>query len=89
MAGATSSLQGLRILVVEDNFLVAGVIRDMLAASGCMVVGPVARVADGVRLASEEALDGAVLDINLNGDRCYPVARALRDRGVPYLFLTG
>jgi CheY-like chemotaxis protein len=89
MAGATSSLQGLRILVVEDNFLVAEVIRDMLAASGCVIVGPVARLDEGVRLAGLEALDGAVLDVNLNGERCYPIARALRDRGVPYLFLTG
>jgi CheY-like chemotaxis protein len=89
MDGATSSLQGLRILVVEDNFLVAEVIRDMLAASGCVIVGPVARLDEGVRLASQEALDGAVLDVNLNGERCYPIARALRDRGVPYLFLTG
>jgi CheY-like chemotaxis protein len=89
MAGASRSLHGLRILVVEDNFLVAEVVREMLAGSGCIIVGPVARVDDGVRLASQEALDGAVLDVNLNGERCYPIARALRDRGVPYLFLTG
>jgi CheY-like chemotaxis protein len=89
MAGATSSLQGLRILVVEDNFLVAEVIRDMLAASGCVIVGPVGRLDEGVRLAGQEALDGAVLDVNLNGERCYPIARALRDRGEPYVFLTG
>src|SRR5262245_5644483 len=89
MAGTTASLDGLRILVVEDNFLVAEVVRDMLEASGCVVVGPVGLVDDGVRLAGQETLDGAVLDVNLNGDRCYPIARALRDRGVPYLFLTG
>lgn len=89
MVGATSSLNGMRILLVEDNFLVAEVIRDMLEASGCVIVGPAARLADGVRLASRETLDGAVLDVNLNGERCYPIARALRDRGVPYLFLTG
>lgn len=89
MASATPSLEGLRILVVEDNFLVAEVVRDMLEASGCVIVGPVGRLDEGVRLASLETLDGAVLDVNLNGDRCYPIARALRDRGVPYLFLTG
>lgn len=82
-------LDGLRILVVEDNFLVAEVVRDMLEASGCVVVGPVGRLEDGIRLASQEVLDGAVLDVNLNGDRCYPIAGALRERGVPFLFLTG
>lgn len=89
MAGAVASLEGLRILVVEDNFLVAEVVRDMLEANGCVIVGPVARLDEGVQLATHEALDGAVLDVNLNGERCYPIARALRDRGVPYLFLTG
>lgn len=80
---------GARILVVEDNFLAAEVVRDMLESSGCTVIGPVARVSDGVRLAEQETLDGAVLDINLNGDWSFPIARALRQRDVPFIFLTG
>lgn len=80
---------GARILVVEDNFLAAEVVRDMLECSGCTVIGPVARVSDGVRLAEQETLDGAVLDINLNGDWSFPIARALRQRDVPFIFLTG
>ena len=77
------------MLVVEDNFLAAEVVRDALERSGCTVVGPVAGVADGVTLAQHEKLDGAVLDINLNGDRCFPIAHALTSRGVPFVFLTG
>ena len=80
---------GLRILVVEDNFLAAEVVRDMLESNGCTVVGPVGRIADGLRLAEQEALDGAVLDVNLNGDWCFPIAEALRRRDVPFIFLTG
>lgn len=83
------AFNGRRILVVEDNFLAAEVVRDMLETSGCTVVGPVGRLAEGLRLAEQEELDGAVLDINLNGDWCFPIARALRQREVPFIFLTG
>jgi len=82
-------MTGLRILVVEDNFLAAEVVRDTLESFGCEVVGPVGRLDDGLRLACDERLDGAVLDVNLNGDRCFPIAQALLERGVPFLFLTG
>lgn len=83
------ALNGTRILVVEDNFLAAEVVRDLLENSGCTVIGPVGRVADGVRLAEQEQLDAAVLDINLNGDWCFPIALALRQRDIPFVFLTG
>ncbi|SEP50759.1 CheY chemotaxis protein or a CheY-like REC (receiver) domain [Rhodospirillales bacterium URHD0017] len=89
MASPAKALNGLRILVVEDNFLAAEVIRVVLEDNGYTVVGPVGRVDDGVRLAEAEALDGAVLDVNLNGDRCFPIAETLRGRGVPFMFLTG
>lgn len=89
MAQSAKGLDGLRILVVEDNFLAAEVVRDALERNGCTVVGPVGRVADGLRLAEREALDGAVLDINLNGERCFAIAEALRGRDVPFVFLTG
>ena len=89
MATVAKPLNGLRILVVEDNFLAAEVVRDALEQNGCTVIGPVGRVAEGLRLVEQEKLDGAVLDINLNGDRCFPIAEALRGRGVPFVFLTG
>lgn len=83
------AFNGTRILVVEDNFLAAEVVRDMLESSGCTVIGPVGRVAEGLRLVEQEELDGAVLDINLNGDWCFPIAWALSQRSVPFVFLTG
>jgi CheY-like chemotaxis protein len=89
MARLDKAFTGLRILVVEDNFLAAEVVRDTLESNGCTVVGPVGRIADGLRLAEQEALDGAVLDVNLNGDWCFPIAEALRRRDVPFIFLTG
>jgi len=89
MAQTGKSLKGVRILVVEDNFLAAEVVRDLLESGGCSVVGPVGRIADALRLAENEALDGAILDVNLNGERCFPIALALRQRGVPFVFLTG
>ncbi len=89
MASSSETVNRRRILVVEDNFLAAEVVRDTLESYGCQVVGPVGRLEDGLRLASAETLDGAVLDINLNGDHCFPIARALLERGVPFMFLTG
>ena len=89
MAQSASFLRDLRILLVEDNYLVAEVVRDMLENCGCVVVGPVGRVESGLKLAQEEKLDGAVLDINLNGDRCFAIAETLRARGVPFMFLSG
>ena len=82
-------LQGLRILIVEDNFLVADMISDVLADRGCEVVGPVPSLERGSKLAREELLDGAVLDVNLAGELSFPIARTLTEREIPFLFLTG
>jgi CheY-like chemotaxis protein len=82
-------LQGLRILVVEDTLLVADLIAETLDGLGCSIVGPVARLAPGLRAAASETLDGALLDVNLAGERCFPIADALVARAVPFVFLTG
>ena len=84
-----NELQGLRILVVEDKFLVADTICEVLADRGCDVVGPVPSLEQGWKLALEEALDGAVLDVNLSGELSFPLADALAKRSIPFLFLTG
>src|SRR3546814_355161 len=89
MPTGPTGLHGLRVLVVEDNFLLADVIADTLREYGCEVVGPAGDVAMAVKLAREAELDGAVLDLNLYGEFCFPVAAALAERSVPYLFLTG
>ncbi|HXS42523.1 MAG TPA: response regulator [Stellaceae bacterium] len=82
-------LRGLRVLLVEDEPLVAELIVDVLEMAGCSVVGPVPRLDAAVRAAETEAIDAALLDLDLAGKRSYPVAAALAARKVPFLFLTG
>jgi CheY-like chemotaxis protein len=84
-----SPLSGRRVLVVEDEVLVAWLLEDMLTDLGCAVVGPVARVNQALAMIDAAAFDAAVLDINLNGQKSYPVADALAARGVPFVFSTG
>ena len=84
-----SSLSGRRILVVEDEMIVAWLLEDMLADFGCAVIGPAARVGQALAMVEAEAIDAAVLDVNLNGEKSYPVADALTARGVPFVFSTG
>ncbi len=88
-AGPNHELGGLRILVVEDMLLLAEVLRDQLEDCGSTVVGPVSRLSEAMALAREERLDGAILDVNLGGQLSFPVASILRERDVPYVFLTG
>ncbi|MCA1941781.1 MAG: response regulator [Caenispirillum bisanense] len=84
------SLDGRRILVVEDEFLIADDLCDGLAARGAVVVGPAPTVGSALELVGRATrLDGAVLDINLGGEPVFPVAEALLKRRVPFLFTTG
>lgn len=82
-------LSGLRVLVVEDMMLAAEEIGHELRGCGCVVVGPAARVPAALALVADEQLDGALLDVNLAGEYCYPMARELQARRVPFAFLTG
>jgi CheY-like chemotaxis protein len=83
------ALSGLRLLVVEDDMLIAMMIEDILVECGCTVVGPASRLADALRLAQHEAIDGAMLDLNLGGERADGVAAALQARGIPFVVITG
>ena len=67
----------------------AALIEDMLESAGCIVCGPVPRLAQAVAAASSEACDVAVLDVNLAGERIFPVADILSRRNVPFVFVTG
>jgi CheY-like chemotaxis protein len=82
-------LSGRRILVVEDESLVAMLLETILEDMGCTPVGPAANVEDGLGLASDEALDAALLDVNVAGRQVFPIAEALRARNVPFVFSTG
>jgi CheY-like chemotaxis protein len=79
----------LRILVVEDEMLVAMNIEDMLLALGHEVAGIAGRLVPALALATEGDFDLAMLDVNLAGETSFPVADVLRDRGIPFVFATG
>ena len=91
MADAVAStLHGGRILVVEDEYMIAADLAQTLEKLGAVVVGPAPTVGRALRLVEAEGqLDGAVLDINLGSEKAYPVADALIARGVPFVFATG
>jgi CheY-like chemotaxis protein len=82
-------LPGLRILVVEDEMLVAMLLEDMLTSLGCQVIGPVGSVSSALRLVDSERLEAAVLDVNLGSEMVYPVADVLEAARIPYVFITG
>lgn len=84
-----SILQGKRVMIVEDELLVAMLIEDILLEQECEVLGPYTNLADALAAANEEVMDMALLDVNLRGEKIYPVARALSVRNVPFLLLSG
>ena len=83
------SLKGARILLVEDEYFVALELKMILGALGAEIVGPASRLQTARELAKAERLDGAVLDVKLDGETTFPLAEELLDRGVPVLFTTG
>lgn len=83
------SLHGCRILVVEDEYVLADDLADILAGAGAVVIGPVGSIAKAFAAIAEEALDGAILDINLRGEMAFTVADRLTERNVVFLFATG
>ncbi len=83
------SLEGLRVLVVEDEMMVSMLIEDMLSDLGCTVIGPASRLEEAIDLASSSEIDCAVLDVNLGGQPIFPLADILREKGAPFAFATG
>lgn len=78
-----------RILVVEDEMLIAMDVEAMVRDLGFEVVGPVGNVATALDRAAAQALDGAILDVNLRGERVWAVADLLADKGVPFVLGSG
>jgi len=87
--GPKRSFHGLRILVVEDWWIVAQELRARLEQLECEVVGLAPSVEKAMALASAATFDGAILDVDLNGKRVYPVADLLMAKGIPFFFATG
>jgi DNA-binding LytR/AlgR family response regulator len=85
-----ASLRGRRILVVEDEYMLAEDLRQVLVKLAVEVVGPFATVLEALTLLqSGDTPDGAVLDVNLQNDTIFPVVDLLRERGVPFVLTTG
>ena len=84
-----ANLNGLKVLVVEDEMLVSMLVEDMLADLGCTVIGPAAELEEAMSLAQSADIDLALLDVNLGGRPIFPVADALKARGVPFAFASG
>ncbi len=88
--GLDARLNGLRVLVLEDETIVLVMIEDLLGDLGCRIVGPAGTVAEALALAEAGGFDAALLDLNLGrGETSYPVADALAQRGIPFAFVTG
>jgi DNA-binding response OmpR family regulator len=79
----------LRVLILEDEWIVADQIETALADGGFEVVGPVSRVAEALDLVGGEPLDAAILDINVHGQRSFSVAERLSQCATPFVFLSG
>jgi CheY-like chemotaxis protein len=78
-----------RVLLVEDEVMIAMMLEDMLVDLGHEVVGIAPNLPAALSLADSERFDVAILDINLAGERSFPVAQLLKERGLPFLFATG
>lgn len=78
-----------RILIVEDEPVIAMLLEEMLTEYGFQVVAVAATLEQARALASTLELDGALLDVSLGEDEVFPVARVLDDRGLPFAFTTG
>ncbi|WP_374448937.1 response regulator [Stella sp.] len=87
---ASEGIAGARILIVEDEAMIAMLLEDMLEEMGCRVVATAGTLDEAMAaVGAEPALDLAILDVNLGGAETYPVADLLRRRGIPYIFSTG
>lgn len=81
--------EGRRVLVVEDEMNIVLIIEEALRNLGAQVIGPVSRLDAALRLANEEAVDAAILDVNIRGGNSYAVADVLVARGIPFVFCSG
>lgn len=84
-----SELRDLKVLLLEDSELIAMHMEEMLAEAGCDVVATLDTVAGGLDFIRSNAVDAAVLDVNLRGEKVFGVAADLKSRGIPFVFSTG
>lgn len=85
----SEGLKGKRILLVEDSPVVANFAEDMLKEVGCLVVGPAPNMAVARTLSEQEAIDAAVVDIHIRGEKAFAICDILQARGVPFVLTSG
>jgi CheY-like chemotaxis protein len=86
---SAEKLSGQHVLIVEDEYFLAQDLVDYFQDLGVQVLGPAASVSEALKLLESAEVQGAILDVNLRGERVYPVADALRQRHVPFVFASG
>jgi CheY-like chemotaxis protein len=89
MSFAVEGWRGVRLLIVEDEYFLAQDLADHFRSLGVDVLGPAATVADALSLLRSREVEGAILDVNLRGERVYPVADVLRKKQIPFVFASG
>jgi CheY-like chemotaxis protein len=91
MAEEGKPLRGCKVLVVEDDYLVALAVAGLLEEAGASVVGPVGWADEALSLVEDgsEPVDVAILDVDLHGEKSYAVADALAQRNIRFVFATG
>lgn len=83
------SLEGCRVLIVEDDAMISMMLQDLLEDMGCQVVSVASRLGEAQRKSEVDDFDVALLDVNLRGERTFPVAEAMRQRRRPFVLTTG
>jgi DNA-binding response OmpR family regulator len=84
-----SVYRGRKILIVEDEALIAMLLEQMLAELGLAVIGPIGKLSDAAAMARDGTFDAALLDLNIDGGESYGVAQILRERGIAFAFTSG
>ena len=82
-------LEGVRVLIIEDDSLVAMSVGDMLSDLGCSIVATAGSLAQAFEKVGDGGFDLALLDVNLRGKEVFPVAEILSERGIPFAFASG
>jgi CheY-like chemotaxis protein len=87
----TESLQGCRVLVIEDDFLIAELVLDLLEAAGASVAGPIGTVGEAMCFIETHgrSVDHVILDLDLHGKKTYPIASRLVALKIPFIFVSG
>lgn len=82
-------LEGVRVLIIEDDSLVAMSVGDMLSDLGCSVVANAGNLTQAFEMVRAGGFDFALLDVNLRGKEVFPVAEVLSEQGIPFAFASG